>query len=1823
MNDIVNPLQNTSYTNKDFVSVYTELLDLVKQLTSKWDPSISNESDPGVVLLKLNALIADKCNYAIDKNVLECFPMSVTQETNARHLFEQLGYYMHWYKSATTQVALTWVGDDQYASASGYYIIPSFTMVTDADNSVIYTLIGPYEGTDNNTFIVGDMQLPCTGSNRTIRMKAIQGVAVDYTVGGSVLITPDKLDENNRLYFDTNDVAQNGIFISNVNRNNYAQWIQKDNLLIENIGNTYYSFGVTDDGASCYLQFPDDVYNIFEDGVVIKYIKTDEQYGNISANTLSKFHADFTAYDEQGNIQLSVEGQQIAMSGDLIKIVNPSSANNGLDKETIDEAYKGYKSVVGTFQTLVTLRDYINAIKQSGLVSNDFVCDRTNDIQTTYKLVPAVSDSDTLITVSESDNTLNAFTLKIYATQYVLNPQTKLEFNNSFYMLPNDSQANIKSYIENQKTIVHDFGDLIPPDDDFSHICYFKNKYPIECTVIPQSNLSNVQKKLIIDNIKLALYKNLNASQVEFGDEISYQFVYDVIKNADNRISAISLNTISYETYAVYYVSGMQITYDGSTGKWYDQYYNVVEPTEYLLFPEHPVTGAIEILPDHFREISISTEDEEPIVVSKPKQTYEVKVDKETYMQNFGCDNWYKKQKFTCTSSTEILRLVRQTYNSSTGTYSDATPYESHSLTEFESLFGVHFTGDVPKNSTINFTLGSGDVGINFSPGDETQTEASISNQTTLNNAVKSNNSWYFKYKIVDYNYTWQLNEDVGEVDITDYGISIEENIDTETGLPVEQLQPNDVFFTNVSLKTQMQNEIYAKSVLAGKTQFFIQDETFDYRLDQIYLDVIDDIEYISTNVDVEFNQFWDGNSNAANNKTTYLLKENEYLQFYCPNLLDSTSYSTYVKMEYILNRDINADTNFELQPGEFIIFYWKTSSDEDGALYDYAVYGPYNIFNTTFAIPHYTDVSNIAGYTLIERDLNGNILDSSITGANKMTVDISNRINSITNAKNILSGTKKITLKKLAEINITSNNGYYMYWVVNTRVGNSYRLFEAINGYETGIEYNIGDVFTYQSQIYLVNSTISAAMNTNFENIYSHISTTVQSRVLNQGEYFIYTDATQTNMSILGAGTKITRNVADFNWDVTIMDATDITSYGIDAFYDETTETSYWFTNIGNATIQIIENQFITLSPNQKIKITPKDISNVYTLTHSVSNSGGTASFSDNDLEINVSLLYSAIEPQLSNSSKQYQIKYNGTNWILINGSTQTSISDLYDYGIQINRLDCEYDASQELSINRGTYEFTWASSTSNWSVKYNNVSQSSINNTQLKNTYALIVDTSTLKNGDKIIYQYLEGAYTPIVTIEQSYTNNDCINLTITDSWQLLIDSKGYTVNVPQGSHADAPTLSDFDVQYKLENSTEYVSLPDVSLQSYQGWEVYSLLAINTNNLLSQRINQNQTVSYKRVGSDDYIDIKPQFVNNELPSYDNLKNTVWLFNEHVNTGLVNSTEVKAYYDVTFINDGTTYTKMSFPNNGSTAFDKDIYYGSTKVYDGITDTWVDDKYRLITITGGTDITTQSADQTAFKQLFTSIDYHRYNAKDLTCYPTMLSSQPINNYGGNDINVTDVDDEGNLIYPSIYLFANVYDYYNQQILDRNVIYTEDGSAVFQFEADSTSESIRLALPVGEYILPLKHQYEGIESITVTLYVTKPDGATTGVLLHNMGDETITNFAAPSAYYLYLPITSTDIFELQIDISGHNKLVNIKLDNCYKYVKPENISDNQFEIIQDLIFKLSTNLKYKYTHVNDPTTNIENPLDAFQFLNSNHIYNKNTICQLDNYIVNWG
>ena len=69
--NVENYLSNLSYINKDFESLWNEILETVPKLTNKWLPSEANESDPLVVLLKELAIFADKLNYNIDLSIMD------------------------------------------------------------------------------------------------------------------------------------------------------------------------------------------------------------------------------------------------------------------------------------------------------------------------------------------------------------------------------------------------------------------------------------------------------------------------------------------------------------------------------------------------------------------------------------------------------------------------------------------------------------------------------------------------------------------------------------------------------------------------------------------------------------------------------------------------------------------------------------------------------------------------------------------------------------------------------------------------------------------------------------------------------------------------------------------------------------------------------------------------------------------------------------------------------------------------------------------------------------------------------------------------------------------------------------------------------------------------------------------------------------------------------------------------------------------------------------------------------------------------------------------------------------------------------------------------------------------------------------------------------------------------------------------------------------------------------------------------------------------------------------------------------------------------
>lgn len=559
--NIDNYISNLAYINKDFNSTWEEILETVPKLTSKWVPGEANESDPLVVLLKELGIVTDKLNYNIDKNVLETFPDLLTQLRAAYSVFNSMGYVPEWYRSATLNITLIYNGgatggDEEATSSSALnsykqkFTLPKFTQICDADTNIIYTTL------EDCTFTLGKV------SRQSVL--AIEGTYNDLEVNGSTLIDVSYLDDQNRIYFVQPNVAQNGIFISSdadfstfqiEDSKDYSPedlesesglWRRVTNLYQQLPGSKVFKFGIDPSTGSNYIQFPEDVGNLIQGGIYIRYILSAGESGNIKKGTLSAFvnnpsiGIDITANDTTTTY---------TVTQDNFIISNTLASQNGKDPETIEEMQHNYEKVVGTFNTLVTVRDYENYLYNAetslgqNYVSNIRVGDRTNDLYDSYKVKSLTTaykvETSTKSGKAADADTLTAYDLRLYPLKSVSSVVDKSTFETTFESISKDTQdyTDINTALGEAKTILHDFKDPGTPifiDYDLSGQVYLQKTLPEE------------EAKEVRDNIIQAIYETVNSRQLEFGQKVDYTNLIDVIKNADPRVQYVALNPIKY-----------------------------------------------------------------------------------------------------------------------------------------------------------------------------------------------------------------------------------------------------------------------------------------------------------------------------------------------------------------------------------------------------------------------------------------------------------------------------------------------------------------------------------------------------------------------------------------------------------------------------------------------------------------------------------------------------------------------------------------------------------------------------------------------------------------------------------------------------------------------------------------------------------------------------------------------------------------------------------------------------------------------------------------------------------------------------------------------------------------------------------------------------------------------------------------------------------------------------------------------------------------------------------------------------------------------------
>ena len=501
-------LSNTSFVNKDFNSIWNEFLELVPKLTRKWLPSEANESDPLAVALKLIAIALDKGNYAIDKSLLELYPLSLTQEASAYRVYDALNYKIRWYESGRGFISVRY--NKPEGNIKNNPSLKKYDMITNEDNTVIYTIISD--------------TVELTEAVQVFTAEVMQGAVKDFVINGQTLVTTQNLDSENRLYFTESNVAQNGVFVTSEGN----EWKCVDNLALYSGDSYVYTFGLDTATNSCYIQFPKDVANLCGPGFTIKYLLSEGSRGNVLRGDLTVLYSDS---------EIQIDGSESKKLSEQITLFNNAAISNGRDPEKIDEMYETYKRTANLLNTLVTLEDYRNYLltyissNNNKLVSNCQVSDRTCDLLNTY-IVKSMNTSGKFTDVMRNGD-MNAFQLRLYPLTYSSDTTNKQGYDISFTTATNEQE--IEEELSRVRVVNHDFlesGNLFILDATLRGIVYL------------ESQVSARDARDILSNIYTAIYQNFNSSKLVFGKEISYADIVETIQAADTRIKYVALNPL-------------------------------------------------------------------------------------------------------------------------------------------------------------------------------------------------------------------------------------------------------------------------------------------------------------------------------------------------------------------------------------------------------------------------------------------------------------------------------------------------------------------------------------------------------------------------------------------------------------------------------------------------------------------------------------------------------------------------------------------------------------------------------------------------------------------------------------------------------------------------------------------------------------------------------------------------------------------------------------------------------------------------------------------------------------------------------------------------------------------------------------------------------------------------------------------------------------------------------------------------------------------------------------------------------------------------------
>ena len=406
------------YTSRDYTSIMEDFWSIVPKMTELWRPEA--DADPGVVLGKFLASIADMLGVNLDSLATEVFAPSVRQRKDAEKLFALIGYELGWYTAARTEVTFTNNTDmpmtfDFGFNGSNFATLNAYTDITNQSRVITYNIMpltNTYGASDSrstrsvvspNINVFADTDEVTLQAGESVTRVAIEGEFRYYSISVEAIRRNNYIINIPSQHIDTTAIWIKAKASKDADDFLATQWIQVASLSEFIIPEprfavTYDSYSNAQIQISNYL----DQMEAYDSSsyLMIYWLDCSGVIGCVGQDVLSNYlQAKPSSLPDEASNEWTVSNLS-----NTVELPNTYTVT-GKSPETAKEAYLNSRNYINTWDSLITLPDFNRFLNREAGVDCGVVLDCQKAL-------------DTNLAIYQDTNLTNTEKRKMYITNY-------------------------------------------------------------------------------------------------------------------------------------------------------------------------------------------------------------------------------------------------------------------------------------------------------------------------------------------------------------------------------------------------------------------------------------------------------------------------------------------------------------------------------------------------------------------------------------------------------------------------------------------------------------------------------------------------------------------------------------------------------------------------------------------------------------------------------------------------------------------------------------------------------------------------------------------------------------------------------------------------------------------------------------------------------------------------------------------------------------------------------------------------------------------------------------------------------------------------------------------------------------------------------------------------------------------------------------------------------------------------------------------------------------------------------------------------------------